>query len=417
MTGARDGTASPFFARRPGVLIALVIAAGILNYWDRQIIAVLKPVLEKDLGWTDADYGTLISAYQMAAVAAFPLVGWLIDRIGAKWANPLAVASWSLAAAAHAVALSFGQFLTARVGLGITEAMGTPTAIKTFSVLFDDADRSRALGLMNGAATLGAIATPLVVPGLALAVGWRTTFLLAGTAGLAWAVVWVGLVGKERWSRPADEKREAPWSVVLTDRRTWLVGGAKALSDAAWWFLLFWTPDYFHRSFGLDLAGLAFPVAAIYGMAAMGSLVAGFLSARLLRAGIPLLRLRQMSLFAAASLVLPVPTVLLAGDVWQAVVILGLALAGHQAFSVNIFAMITEIVPEERIGRVTAMGALCGNLSGMAILQSAGLVLAAGHGYGGLFAAIAVAYFLAPFWVHRLAPRHRAPMPVLDTGA
>ncbi len=399
------------FRSRPRLLLFLVISAGILNYADRQIIAILKPLLEKDLGWSDADYGRLAATFQFAAAVAFPFVGWLVDRIGAKWANPLAVASWSVAAAGHAFAFTMTQFMVARVALGATEAMGTPTALKTFSILFDARGRSMALGVMNGAGCLGAIVTPLAVPSLAIAVGWRATFLLLGGCGLAWAIAWLALAGRENWESPAAqpvaETSAGPWGLVLADRRTWAIGGAKALSDQAWWFLLFWTPDFFHRTFHLDLGGLALPVASIYLIAAAGSFLGGAISASLLRSGIAVETVRKRSLLVAALLVAPVPLVLYVDRIWAAVAVLGLALAAHQAFSVNIFALIADVVPTARVGRVSSIGALCGNLAGMLMLQATGWVLAGGGGYLPMFSVAAGAYLLAPLWVHLWLPGRR----------
>ena len=390
------------------LLLGLVITAGILNYADRQIIAVLKPMLSEDMGWSDGVYGTLAAVFQFAAVIAFPCAGWLVDRIAPKWANPLAVGAWSLAATAHGFAVTTGQFVVARIALGATEAMGTPTAIKTLSVLFGVGGRSLALGVMNAASSVGAIVTPLAVPFVALAVGWRETFILAGLCGLVWVAVWLALVGRGAWTAVSQGRREAggvPWLAVLSDRRSWAIGGAKALSDQAWWFLLFWSPDFFHRSFHLDLTGLALPVAAIYGMAGLGALVGGTVATVLLRRGMPAARVRRRCLLAAAFLVAPVPLVTTVDGMWEAVAVLGLALAGHQAFSVNLFALITDVIPPERIGRVTSLGALCGNLAGMLIVQAAGWSLGAGQGYGPLFAFIAGAYLLAPLWLWVMLPQ------------
>ncbi|PKU25176.1 MFS transporter [Telmatospirillum siberiense] len=407
------------FHGRSGLLLGLVITAGILNYADRQIIAVLKPMLEQDLGWSDNDYGRLTATFQFAAAVAFPFVGWIVDRIGAKWANPVAVASWSLAAMAHGFAFTSGQFLAARVALGATEAMGTPTAIKTLALLFDARGRAMALGIMNGAASLGAIATPLIIPFLALAVGWRATFLLTGACGLVWALAWLPLAGRKRWSpqeEDGESARQVPWKPILTDRRTWAIGGAKALSDQAWWFLLFWTPDFLHRTFHLDLGELALPIASIYLMAAIGSLAGGGISTYLLQAGIHPESVRKRAMLAAAVMVTPIPFVLLTGEVWAAVAFLGLALAAHQAFSVNLFALITDVIPARRVGRVTSIGALCGNLSGMLVLQTAGWILGNGGGYLPLFLMTAGAYLLASLWIHWLLP-NRLPAPAVEAVA
>lgn len=407
------------FHGRSGLLLGLVITAGILNYADRQIIAILKPMLEQDLGWTDGDYGRLTATFQFAAAVAFPFVGWLVDRIGAKWANPVAVASWSLAAMAHGFAFTSAQFLAARVALGATEAMGTPTAIKTLALLFDARGRAMALGIMNGAASLGAIATPLIIPFLALALGWRATFLLAGGCGLLWALAWLPLAGNKRWTPPEEDEssaRQVPWKRILSDRRTWAIAGAKALSDQAWWFLLFWTPDFFHRSFHLDVGGLAVPVAGIYLLAALGSLAGGGISTYLLQTGIPPESVRKRVMLAAAVMVAPIPLVLLTGEVWPAVAFLGLTLAAHQAFSVNLFALVTDAIPSRRVGRVTSIGALCGNLSGMLMLQTTGWVLGNGGSYLPLFLMTAGAYLLAPLWLHWLLP-NRLQLPAMEAIA
>ena len=158
------------------LLLVLIISAGILNYADRQIIAVLKPLLEEDLHWSDSDYGHLTAVFQFAAAFAYFGTGWIVDRVGWRWANPLAVGSWSLAAMAHALARTLGQFTLARIALGATESLGTPTGVKTIAVLFAAKERSIALGAMTAASCVGAIITPLVIPALALAWGWAAAF-------------------------------------------------------------------------------------------------------------------------------------------------------------------------------------------------------------------------------------------------
>ena len=145
-------------------LFVLALSATILNLVDRQIISVLKPDIAGDLGWSDNDYGTLAAWFQGAAAVAFLFTGWIVDRLGVKWANPVGVALWSVAAMAHSVARTFGQFVFCRVALGATEAMGTPAAIKTIAAIFPPAQRSQGYGLLNAVGSLGAIVTPLFIP-------------------------------------------------------------------------------------------------------------------------------------------------------------------------------------------------------------------------------------------------------------
>jgi ACS family hexuronate transporter-like MFS transporter len=393
------------------LLISLLIVAGLLNYADRQIIAVLKPLLQRELGWSDIDYGRMTSVFQLASAVAFLGAGWFVDRLGWRRANPVAVGAWSLAAMGHAFAHTVGQFTLVRIALGATEALGTPTAIKTIAVFFKASERSLALGAMNMANTAGAVLTPLVIPTLALTVGWRASFVILGGLGLAWAAAWVVVArmpGLEGVVTAEAQSDKALISAVLKDRATWAIAGAKVLSDQVWWLLLFWTPDLLHRVFHLDMKAFGGPLATIYFVAAFGSLIGGYVSGRLIASGVSVNVARKSTMLVCALLVTPVPLLLLTHQVWIAVGLLSLTLAAHQAFSVNLFAIITDVAPQSRVASVTSVGALFGNLGGMVVLQTAGWLLAKGYGYAPLLDFAAVAYLLALGWLHLLLPRIKA---------
>lgn len=393
------------------LLFGLVVTAGILNLVDRQIISVLKPQIAQDLGWTDDDYGTLAAWFQGAAAFAFLFTGWIADKLGVKWANPLGVAAWSVAAIAHGWAHSMVQFILCRVSLGATEAMGTPTGIKTIATIFPPSLRSAGFGLVNGANSLGAVLAPLAIPVGALVWGWRGTFIAAGLIGLIWAGLWLLATrridfGTAQPAVAAPTDGSAPdYGPILKDRRTWAIAGAKVLSDATWWLLLFWMPDFFNRQFGLSGVDLGPPLAVAYGGAAIGSLIGGLVPSRLLARGHDLNRVRKGVLLVSALLVLPVPLALQADDYWIAVGILALTLAAHQGFSTNLFALIADVTPQAKVGRVTSFGAFCGNLGGMAIAKIAGLTLAAGLGYLPLFLFASISYLLGIGWIQLLLPR------------
>jgi len=397
------------WSARNRLILVMLIAGGMLNYADRQIIAVLKPMLQESLHWTDSDYGRLTSVFQFASAIALLGSGWVVDRIGWRRANPLAVGSWSLAAMAHAFTRTLGQFTLARMALGATEAFGTPTAIKTISAVFRNEDRSVALGIMNAANTVGAIVTPLIIPWLALKIGWANSFLVTGGLGLVWVAVWfIASPGKGAEHAPhvaPAPKDKVRWGEVLTDRRTWAVAGAKVLSDQVWWLLLFWMPDLFHRVFHLSMAQFGAPLAVIYACAAVGSLIGGWAPMRMMERGASLNAARKLTLLAAALLVTPVWLVLAVHNYWAAAAILGLTLAAHQGFSVNVFALATDISPAPRVATVISLGAFCGNMAGTAILQAAGWVLGAGYGYAPLLGLASVSYLLGVGWVHLLLPR------------
>ncbi len=398
---------------RRWLLFALVITAGILNLVDRQIIAVLKPVISKDLGWTDNDYGTLAAWFQGGAAVAFLFTGWIADKLGVKWANPLGVAAWSIAAMLHGWAQSTVQFVMVRVALGATEAMGTPVGIKSIAAILPPTLRSSGYGAMNAANSIGAILAPLAIPLVALSFGWRATFVAAGMVGILWAGIWLvatrGLsLGAPARTAPAAAASAAAtpdrYGPILTERRTWAIAVAKVLSDATWWLMLFWLPDFFNREFGLSGVALGVPLAIAYSGAAAGSLLGGGISTRLLQRGYGVNAVRKGIMLCAALLVLPVPVALTAHSYPLAIAIIALTLAAHQAFSTNLFALIADVVPQEKVGRVTAFGAFSGNIGGLVIAKVAGLVLSAGLGYLPLFGFAAISYLLAIGWIQLLVP-------------
>jgi ACS family hexuronate transporter-like MFS transporter len=394
---------------RRWVLLTLLIAAGIINYADRQIIAVLKPLLARDLHWTDQDYGLLTSIFQFSAAISYLGVGWFVDKVGLKWANPIAVGAWSLAAMAHTMVRSFAGFALARVALGATEAVYTPAAVKTVAVFYAAQERGMALGFMNAANNLGAIVTPLVVPWLAVSFGWRAAFLVIGVAGLLWVAAWFplmfGKIDGPDAAKTAMPTARVGWGEILVDRRTWAIVGAKALSDQVWWFLLFWAPDLLHRVFHLSVGQIGWPLAIVYACAAGGSLLGGYVSGRLLTLGFSLNAARKLTLLCCALLATPVVLVLIVPNLALAIGLLGLTLAAHQGFSTTLFALIADITPSRRVGRVTSLSALFGNLAGMSILAAVGLSLSHGGDYLPFFVLISISYLMAVGWIQLWLPR------------
>ena len=410
--------------RRRWLLFALVLTAGVLNYVDRQIIAVLKPMISADLGWSDDDYGTLAAWFQGAAAAALLFTGWLVDRLGVKWANPVGVVAWSIAALAHGWATSFVQFIVVRVSLGATEAMGTPSSVKTVSVILPPHLRSLGFGLSNAVSSAGAVLAPLAIPAFALVWGWRGAFVAAGLVGIVWGLLWLvasrGIDFGDRGQpepAPIAPDADAPiteYGPILKERRTWAIAIAKVLSDATWWLMLFWLPDFFNRQFGLSGVDLGPPLAIAYTGSAIGSLIGGGVQTRLLGLGWSVNRVRKTVMFCSAVLVLPVPLVLFVDSPWEAAAVLGLVLAAHQGFSTSLFSLIADVAPAAKIGRITAFGAFSGHVGGTIIVKVAGLVLAAGLGYLPLLLFASVSYLLALGWIHLLLPVIR---PIGQPGA
>jgi ACS family hexuronate transporter-like MFS transporter len=402
----QDMSARPPSRVEGWLLFVLLTLAGILSLVDRQIISVLKPGIAAELGWTDNDYGTLGAWFQGSMAVALLMAGPLVDRIGVRWANAVGVFTWSLAAMAHGLAHSLTQFTLCRIGLGATEAMGTPSVIKTVATILPPHLRSTGFGLINAVNSIGAISAPLAIPFLAAAFGWRGTFVIAGMVGVVWAAAWMILTRRTALGgAPPVAAPLARGASILRDRATWAIAGAKLLSDSTWWLMLFWMPDFLHRQFGLEGVAIGPPLALAYAGGAAGSLISGGLATRLLGAGLAVDRVRKGAMLVSGLLVLVLPLAVYARTPWAAAGILALVLAAHQGFSTNLFALITDVAAKDKIGRVTGFGAFCGNIGGMAIVKVAGLVLTAGLGYGPLFLFAGLSYLLALAWIQLLVPR------------
>jgi ACS family hexuronate transporter-like MFS transporter len=392
---------------RRWIILGFLVAAAVINYADRQVIAVLKPDIQREMGWSDTDYGTLASLFQLAAATGLVFAGWLVDRLGIRYANPVGVAAWSLAAMAHAFARTLLQFSLVRVALGATEAIGTPMAMKTVSTLFDADERSNAIGVSNASTNIGAIVTPLLLAPVAVVTGWRAAFLLVGGAGLVWVLAWVLAV--RNWAPPetvtaAEVPPQTPYRAVIGSRNTWAIIGAKALSDQVWWLLLFWAPDLFHRVFHLTTAQLGPPLAIVYAFAAAGSLFGGAASSRLVSRGVAPVRARLYLISGASVVALTILGALGASGPLMAAAMIGVTLAAHQTFSVNLFSLIGDVTPGDRVGAVTSLGALCGNLAGMGIVALAGFILEAKLGYGPLVTIAGLSYLAGAAWLWLMLP-------------
>lgn len=395
---------------RAWLLFALLCAAGIFNAMDRPIIAILKPDMSAEFGWTDADFGRLAAVTQFAAALSFLFTGWMIDRLGVRRSMVVGVTAWSLAAAAHGWAATGWQVVAARIGLGATEAVQTPLTIKTVATLFGARSRSLAIGAGTLIGATGTIALPFFIPVLAAAWGWRGALIFAGAGGFAILALWWiaarGVVFDDRAEDPAvdfaDDAR--PYGPILAERRTWAIVVAKALSDATWWLLNFWLPDFYRRELGLSTEQLALPLAIAFLGSGLGALFAGWLSGRLMQRGWSALRVRYAVMLASALLVAPVPLVLQIDSFWAVTIMMALVLAGHQGFSLSIFGTITDVVPRAKVGRVTAFGAFCGNMGGVAIVWITGAVLSGGGSYLPLFVFAGASYLLAFAWIRATMP-------------
>ena len=404
------GRATFLTPARVWMLFGLLCVAGIFNAMDRPIIAILKPDMSKEMGWTDADFGNLAAVTQFAAALSFLFTGWLVDRLGVRKSMITGVSAWSFAAMAHGWAVTTAHVVFARVGLGATEAVQTPLTIKTVATLFTPDKRSFAFGLGTAIASLGTISLPFFIPALAANFGWRGALIFGGVGGFITLALWLYLARDVRFENTEEDATQdfrddgRPYGPILKERRTWAIVVAKAISDSTWWLLNFWLPDFYRKEYGLTTSELAVPLAIAFLGSGAGAFIAGWASTRLLERGWSVNRVRKTVMLVSALIVIPVPFVLGLNSFWPVAIMMGVVLAGHQGFSLSLFSIITDVVPRGKVGRVTAFGAFCGNIGGMAIVWATGQVLGAGIGYTPLFIFAACSYLLALLWLHVMLP-------------
>ncbi|MGH6787183.1 MAG: MFS transporter [Novosphingobium sp.] len=405
LDGERGADAALVRGRR--LLIGLLFFGTIINYIDRQVLSLLKPTIEAAYGWGDAEFAHFAAVSQLSAALALIFVGWLIDRFGVKLAYGTAVALWSVAGMAHAVAATVGQFVAARAALVAFESVNTPAAVKSAAQFLPLRQRSMAMGIVNTAPNIGNILAPLTVIPFAVAFGWRAAFIVTGLLGFIWLAAWiVGVRKLQPLPRAAGAEQGRPAvGEALADRKTWAIAGAKAITDMFWWFFTFWLPDLFHKVFNLSQSELIGPTALAFSLAAVGALSGGYLFPALLARGRSVNAARKTAMLVFALVILPIPLALTAGSPWIAAGIIGMALFAHQGFSTNIFGFAADAVPASRVATVMAIGAIAGNVAGFGIQEVTGRLLVGGYGYQPLFVAAAVAYLLALAWIHLLVPR------------
>lgn len=403
--------------RRRWALFLILCVAGIFNAMDRPIIAILKPDMMADFGWSDSDFGDLAAVTQFAAAFAFLFTGWLVDRLGVNRSMQLGASAWSVAAIVHGWAVTSWQVVGARIGLGVTEAVQTPLTIKTVAVLFEPNRRSLAFGVATMLAGAGTIAMPFIIPALAAAAGWRGALVAGGIGGLISLVLWMwlarGIDFSERAAKAPEDHAQplgdaavppSDFGPILRNRKTWAIVIAKAISDMTWWFINFWLADFYRKEFGLSTLELAVPLAIAFAGSGLGALLAGWGSTWLLERGWSVNRVRKTVMLTSALIVLPLPLVLELNAFWPVAIMMGVVMAGHQGFSLSLFSIITDVVPRAKVGRVTAFGAFMGNMGGVLISLLTGRILDAGFGFAPLFIWAAASYLLALAWFHFMLP-------------
>ncbi len=399
------------------VICALLFAATTINYIDRQVIGILKPTLQSELGWSEIDYGNIVFWFQVAYAMGYLFAGRVMDKIGVRIGYGLAVFFWSLAAMGHAFARTVMEFATARFALGLSEGGNFPAAVKSVSEWFPKKERAFATGLFNAGSNVGALVAPLAVPWLTIMFGWEAAFVATGALGLFWLVAWFFFYDRpehhKRLSRselayiqsdPPDPDVKVAWLELLRYRQTWAFVVGMFLSGPIWWFYLYWIPDFLHRSHGLNLVQLGPPLVVIYLMTDVGSIGGGWLSSWLINRGWTVNAARKTTMLICALLVVPVFSASIVSGLWVATLLIGLAASAHQGFSANLYTLVSDTAPRYLVSSIVGIGGMAAAIGGMFIAELAGYILEWTGSYLPLFIIAASAYLVNILLIHLINP-------------
>ncbi len=406
-------------------ILALLVFATSINYFDRSIIGVLAPTLEKLFHWTNKDYADIMISFKVAYAIGMVSMGSIIDKLGTKKGYALSIGIWALFGMMHALvrpAFSVIGFVLARFGLGFGESGNFPAAIKTTAEWFPKKDRAFATGIFNASTSIGAIAAPFVVGAIVHLDGtnWQIPFLITGGLSTIWVILWLRTYKKPE-DHPKVTKEELdyihsdsekenteklPWSRVLGKRQTWAFGLAK-ITDAVWWFYLFWGAKFLADTFGVNIKNIGIPFFIIYVLADGGSIFGGWLSGAFMKKGWSVNKARKLTLLICAIVILPVSFVAITNSLWIAVFLIGLGAAGHQAWSANIFTLVSDVFPKKATASVVGIGGMIGAVAGIFADFSLGEVLdtAGNDGYFWAFLLAGSSYLILLGLVHLLMPK------------
>jgi ACS family hexuronate transporter-like MFS transporter len=413
------------------VVVGLLFFATTINYLDRQVIGFLKPTLQKDFQWSEGDYGHMVIIFQTAYAVGLLCFGGLIDRWGTKLGYTVSLIIWSVGAMLHGIAKSTLGFGFARTTLGLGESGNFPAAIKVVAEWFPKKERALVTGIFNSGANIGAVVAPVMVPWILGVYGWQMAFIITGAIGFIWLIFWwflyeiptrhkkINAAEFDHIHSDIDEavvtgatEEKVKWVKLFGIRQTWAFVAGKFLTDPIWYFFLFWLPSYFSSTFHLDLSKPSLPLVLVYTATTVGSIGGGYLSSRLIKSGMPVFTARKTAMFIFALCVVPIFAARYATNIWQAVGLISLAAAAHQAWSANIFTTASDVFPKRAVSSVVGIGGMAGSVGGIAFPFFIGWILdstkAAGNitaGYNIIFTICACAYLLAWLIMHLLTPR------------
>ena len=406
-------------------ILALVFMATTINYFDRSIIGVMAPTLQKLFDWSNKDYAAIMVSFKIAYGIGLLLMGGIIDKLGTKVGYTISIVIWSIFGMLHAAirpAFSLIGFMMARFGLGIGESGNFPAAIKTVAEWFPKKDRAFATGIFDASTSVGAILAPFVVGAIVTVEGdhWQIPFLFTGVLSALWVWLWLKTYQKPEVhpqlskaeltyinSDSAEETIEKiPWLKLLPKKETWAFS-LTTITDGVWWFYLFWGAKFLSEQFGVNINNIGLPFLIIFIMADAGSLLGGYASGALIKKGWSINKARKITMLICAIIILPVSFVPVITNQWLAVFLIGLGAAGHQSWSINSYTLVPDVFPKKAIASVIGIGKMIGVAVAIVADIALGAVLdtANNSGYFWAFVVAGMSYLVVLIFVHLLMPK------------
>jgi MFS transporter, ACS family, hexuronate transporter len=404
------------------ILVFLFFATLIL-YLDRSALGIMAPFLQKQIGWSEKQYGNINTAFMTGYAVCFIIMGLIIDKTGSRTGYAVTVSLWALAQAATVFARSWIGFAVSRTGLSIGQSGNFPVANKVLAEWFPAKERSLAVGIYNGGSNAGTLLSPLIIPIVVSAFGndWRAAFLWTLPFSCLWIIGWLiyyrkpekhrlvsaAELGYINCDQDNEPKTKIKWKILLKKRETWAVCIGKFMADPVWWFYLFWGAKFMNSKYGLNIKDIGLPFFTIYLVSWAGGIFIGGLSSSFLKKGWSLNKGRKMGFLLCGIFALPVMIVPHLNNLWLSVALIALAAGGHCGWSANIFSLISDIFPKRAIASVTGIAGFAGAIGGALIAQLVGHLLQnmGTDGYYIPFFIASTAYFIALGLIQLLVPK------------
>lgn len=361
------------------VIIAMIAVATVINYIDRNALAVMWPEIAADIGATKEDYALLVTVFMVFYAIGQFAFGRLFDKIGTRFGFALSIGFWSISIALHAVANSILSFSIFRAMLGVSEAGAWPGAVKANAEWFPPKERAFAQGIFNAGASIGAIISAPLIAILFLTMGWKGTFLLIGGLGLLWVLPWLVIyrAGPDKHPWVSDAERvlilDAPADAggpvgpvytptirqMMSHRQSWGIVISRFLLDPIWWLFVSWLPIYLAETFQFDIKQIGIFAWVPYVGAMIGSLFGGWMSGRLIASGMSVGRARKWTITLGCAVMAPALLgAVLAADPTVAVLTIAAILFGFQVAIGNIQTLPGDVFHGKSVGSLAGIGGM-----------------------------------------------------------